>query len=223
MLIANLNRLVFGAVLTTAALSIVGCSTDGSATGHKAASTSYSTGLEPPTSTSTDEIRQVDDAGRPLPFRTVFPRRWSANNDGTPYEPCTAASAGPLASLNIDPSSVRDVASADHQTARGCQWEYRNERFAYISQFVGNMNRGVTTLAGYQAQYSFKHWFPDQMINGRVVGVVTGGPDECTTHVQSGRALVATTVGIGSTSNDVSENCRRALAFTRATIDLIPR
>ena len=36
------------------------------------------------------QIRQTDSMGRPLPFVTLFPNRWSGNNDGTPYEPCTS-------------------------------------------------------------------------------------------------------------------------------------
>lgn len=168
-------------------------------------------------------IRQTDAQGRELPFVTKFPDRWSVNNDQTTYEPCTTVDVQTLLHLNLDPGSVADAASANHQTARGCIWKYKGERFAALSQYVGNMNGGVRSLVDYKAKNSRWQWYPDQDIAGRVVGVASIGTDDCATHVQSGGALVATEVGIGSTSDDVSENCRRALAFTRATIDLIPR
>lgn len=208
------------AFLIAAFVSIVvsGCETSGSAvsesresTAEKAASQSYS------------EVRQVDDAGRRLPFKTYFPDRWSTNNDGTDYEPCTAIQNDLLERLNLDPGSVKDVAVANHQTARGCQWRYRNQAFAQVSQHVGNMNGGVTGIAQYKTRNRDFRWFPDQVIGGRTVGVFTSSVDTCDTILESGTAFVFTDVILGTTGDDVSENCRRALAFTRATIDLIPR
>ncbi|WP_423785342.1 DUF3558 family protein [Gordonia bronchialis] len=168
-------------------------------------------------------IRQTDAVGRRLPFATKFPNRWSINNDGSTYEPCTSVNEEILVSLNLDPRTVKDAAVADHQTVRGCIWKYKGERFASADQHVGNMNGGVTSIEGYKARNRDFRWFADSSIDGRTIGVFSVSRDDCGTIVESGRAFVFTDVGVGTASDDVSENCRRALAFTRATIDLIPR
>lgn len=125
--------------------------------------------------------------------------------------------------MNLDPESVSDAATANHQTARGCSWDYKGERFASLDQIVGNMNGSVVDLPTYKTRNRTWRWFPDELVAGRIVGVSSLGVDDCATHVESGTALVSTDVSVGSSGTDVSENCRRALAFTRATIDLIPR
>uniref|UniRef100_UPI003D91BD80 DUF3558 family protein n=1 Tax=Gordonia sp. B7-2 TaxID=3420932 RepID=UPI003D91BD80 len=175
-------------------------------------------------SLSRPSIRQVDDAGRRLPFMTVFPNRWSSNNDGTQYEPCTSVSDRVLASLGLDPRSVSDAAVADHQTVRGCEWDVLNRRRASASQYVGNLaGSGASDLDGYKAIFDDFRWFPDRMIDGRTVAVFSLGVDHCATITVSGRALVFTDAALDRDDKDVSENCNFALAFTRATINKIPR
>ncbi|WP_411353227.1 DUF3558 family protein [Gordonia bronchialis] len=197
-------------------IAVVGCSVSGTAVGEKSAVVQVQTSPPPP-------IRQVDDLGRRLPFSTTFPHRWSRNNDGTTYEPCTAVSADLLQSFHLDSSTVRDAAVADRQTARGCSWSYFGEMFSSLAQHVGNMNGGVTGISDYKSQYSDFTWFPDQNIGGRRVGLFSLGGDACDTLVESGTAFVFTDVSLGRRGDDVTENCNRAIAFTRATIDLMPR
>ena len=169
------------------------------------------------------EIRQTDDLGRTLPFKTVFAHRWSDNNDRTTYEPCTAVTSGVLESLDLDPNSVRDAAAVDYQTVRGCRWKFHDGPYTFLAQHVGNMNTGVTNVAQYKANFRDFRWFPGLRISGREVGVMSIGVDNCGTITASGGAFVFTQVGIGSDTLEVSENCRRAIAFTRATIDQIPK
>lgn len=172
----------------------------------------------------TPTIRQTDDAGRPLPFRTVFPNRWSTNNDGTSYEPCTSVTDAVLTSQGLDPSSARDAASVDHQTVRGCQWAIANTRRSSVSQHVGNMAGSRSgSLDDYKAFNDDFMWFPDQIIDGRTVGLFSLGADDCATIVVSGRAFVFTDATLDRDDASVAENCRVALAFTRATISQIPR
>ena len=85
------------------------------------------------------------------------------------------------------------------------------------------MNGGVTGIPDYKAQYSDFTWFPDLDIGGRRVGLFSLGRDACDTIVESGTAFVFTHVALGYLHQDVTENCNRAIAFTRATIDLMPR
>ncbi|WP_411353200.1 DUF3558 family protein [Gordonia bronchialis] len=209
------------AVVFVLALAVAGCSVRGEPVGVEDASSSVVATLP---GTSTVGIRQTDDLGRRLPFTTVFPNRWSGNNDGTSYEPCTAASPAILGEANLDPQTVRDAAVADHQTARGCRWNFVGERLASLGQYLGNLaGSDARDLAQYKASKRVAHWYPDLVIDGRTVASNSLGPDSCTTFVQSGQAVVATSVSLGRNSIDVSENCRRAFVFTRATISQMPR
>lgn len=205
------------AAIALASIAVAtGCTESGTAVGEKSSVIqSQSPALAP--------IRQVDDAGRRLPFTTVFPNRWSRNNDGTRYEPCTAASAQILQSLRVDPTTAKDAAAADGQTVRGCRWRYKNESSSRLGQHVGNMNGGVTGISQYKLRYSDFMWFPDLTLDGRQVGLFSQGGDACDTLVESGTAFVFTHVALGRLDDDVTENCNRAIAFTRATIDLMPR
>ncbi len=165
-------------------------------------------------------VRQTDDAGRRLPFTTGFPRRWSNGNDGTTYEPCTAANTSTLQSAGLDPLSVKDAAIADHQTARGCRWSYTGSTFHSLTQIVGNNG----PLHEYKLKKSTSFvWRPDTSINMRLVAVGSV-PElgECTAMVDSGRAIVFTRMSAYSDPPPIDEICDKAIAFTRATIDQMP-
>lgn len=198
-------------------LSVVACDEAGSPVAERSRS-SHPAESAP----RTQPIRQTDDAGRRLPFTTRFPNRWSANNDGTRYEPCTAVTNSELLSFELDPNSVRDVAAADHQTARGCRWSYQADRLTSLAQYLGNLEgSGATDLASYKHVNSNWHWLADESIDGRTAAIETIGRDECSTYLVSGRAVVVTAVALRNSESGVV--CERALAFTRATIARIPR
>lgn len=128
-----------------------------------------------------------------------------------------------LEQLGLVASSVRDAAGTDGQTARGCQWSYSvvgGDRWT-ISQVVGNSS----SLQEYKSKFAGDDWLPDLVIQHRVVGIVASEDlGECMTYVQSGRAGINTTVMHHSTTHvPVDEVCDRAIAFTKATIDKMPR
>jgi len=199
-----------------ALVSASGCTVSGTAVSEGPAA-SHSASRAP-------EVRQRDDAGRLLPFKTVFPNRWSQNNDGTTYEPCTYVTEPVLMKMGLDPKSAKDAAVADHQTVRGCDWRFTNSESSSLSQSVGNLaGAGVADLDGYKAEFDDFRWFPDQLVDGRTVATFSLGTDHCATLIVSGRALVMTAVWLGQHDPDVSENCGLAFAFTRATINKIPR
>ncbi|MGV9795298.1 DUF3558 family protein [Gordonia sp. NPDC003422] len=199
-----------------AIMGIASCAVDGTAVGEGPV-----VARQP---SMTPSIRQTDDAGRLLPFTTVFPNRWSTNNDGTAYEPCTSATDAILISQGLDPASARDAASADHQTVRGCRWAIANTRRSSVSQHVGNMAGSRSKgLDDYKALNNDFNWFPDQVIDGRTVGLFSLGADDCATIVVSGKAFVFTDATLDRDDENIAENCRVALAFTRATISQIPR
>ncbi len=85
------------------------------------------------------------------------------------------------------------------------------------------MNGGVTGISDYKLRNDDFTWFPDLSISGRRVGLFSLGGDACDTIVESGTAFVFTNVALGRSDDDVTENCKRAIAFTRATIGLMPR
>lgn len=208
---------MFLAATCATGISVTACAVTGIAVGDRSS-------VPTPPSSSSPAIRQVDDAGRRLPFATKFPNRWSTNNDGTPYEPCTTVSESALASIGLDSESVSDAAVADHQTVRGCDWDFRGRRLSYAAQTVGNKaGSGAADLAGYKRVFSDFRWFPDRMLNSRTIALFSLGPNHCATILSAGRAFVVTTVGLNRTDRDVSENCELAFAFTRATIGQIPR
>ncbi|WP_432211714.1 DUF3558 family protein [Gordonia aichiensis] len=170
-------------------------------------------------------VRQVDDAGKKLPFETDHQRRWNRANDGTPYEPCTALTDGELYDNGVDARSTRDAAGTDGQTLRGCRWKFmvrNNDRGWSVSQFVANS----PSLAADKQRYSLADdiWLQDAVLDGRTVGIHrTATLSDCDTYVQSGAAGVHTLVMyIGPTPPPPSEICDRAIAFTRATISKMP-
>lgn len=196
-------------------LTVCGCATSGSpipASQH----------LNSPTSGST--IRQTDDLGRKLPFENEFPNRWSINNDGTTYEPCTAVSENILVRFGLNPESVQDAAASDFQTVRGCEWEFVGSELSAVSQYVGNMLRPEEGLSGYRESNSAATtWLPATQIDGRPVLVNSLGPGECAVLVESGRAIVFTNVSlVDSTPPPTAQVCGDAEAILRATIDQIP-
>lgn len=167
---------------------------------------------------SAASIRQTDDAGLPLPFTTVFPNRWSANNDGTSYEPCTAADEALLAAHNVDPTKVEDIAGADGQTARGCRWILTHPAHGRLMQHVGNF---TGSLDDYKTLHTETDWRQSLTVNGRTVEVSTDDSSQCTTYLASGTSLVFTTVAVTNPPS-LTEICQLAIDFTRATIDKMP-
>ncbi|WP_083835903.1 DUF3558 family protein [Gordonia otitidis] len=206
------NCLILTLLLATAATC--GCQTSGS---PKAELTAENLLVSTEVSSS---IRQTDAGGRTLPFTTKFPRRWNSGNDGTPYEPCTAATTGILRDTGLEPNSVEDAAAADFQTARGCRWRFVDTRLASLSQTVGNS----ADLDAYKRRHSSSvSWHDDLAVSGRIVAVSTE-PDQrvCDTYVQTGSAIVVTTTHFSYKPPPISEICDKAIAFTRATIDQMP-
>lgn len=189
--------------------SILGCSVPGLATPEIGSSSSQSQG-----------IRQTDDTGKRLPFDTKWPDRWSINNDGTSYEPCTAVTADTLREFKLDPASVEDVAVANHQTARGCRWEFINDSANTITQHVGN----GPPLPEYRSENSeIFNFLPDITIKGRPVLRFQLDDETCLASVQSGRAIVHSTASTFNNSPPPDQVCDIAVNFLRATIDKIPR
>ncbi|WP_159405031.1 DUF3558 family protein [Gordonia sp. YY1] len=195
---------------------LAACTTTG-----EAESASPSTSM---TSGGPTGIRQTDDAGTPLPFENRFPDRWSNNNDGTPYEPCTQVSAVALQTIDIDSSTVEDVAASNHQTARGCTWKFQGDRLSSLSHFVGNLLRPEAGLDGYKdLNKAGSTWFADTAIKGRRVLSGSMGPGECSMIVQSGDAVVVTTiVRYDADRPPVETVCSSVEQFLDQTIDSIP-
>ncbi|MCK8616120.1 DUF3558 family protein [Gordonia sp. C13] len=169
-------------------------------------------------------IRQTDDAGTPLPFENSFPDRWSNNNDGTPYEPCTQVPAAALRTINIDVNTVEDVAASNHQTARGCTWRFDGDRLSSLSHFVGNLLRPEAGLDGYKELNSAgSTWFADTEIGGRRVLSASMGPGECSMIVQSGDAVVVTTIVRYDANHPPIETvCASVEQFLNRAINSIP-
>jgi len=163
-------------------------------------------------------IRQADDQGRKLPFKTLFPNRWSKNNNGTSYEPCTALTNDDLASVGVDPSSAEDVALADHQTARGCLWRYVGNNMGRISQATGNrpsFEENIRDRGWYKISYNLT-------VGDRLVLVNSRDRFTCMTTVKSAHSPVHTTVIQTSHPPETSKLCARAISFTKLTIPEMP-
>lgn len=217
-MIPNLQRypgpslaIVFGCALI---LALSGCTVEGEhVSANRAASSSQ------PQTTSTSSLRQTDKEGNNLPFRTTFANRWNSNNDGTSYEPCTSISAEDVENFGLDATSVKDAATADFQSARGCSWRFANKPLATLSQYVGDAD----SLASYKRENAAtSNFLADTAINGRTISFDTLGQRECTAIIQSQRALVFTTVILAADPPPVAEICDTASNFTRATINQIP-
>ncbi|MFF0708261.1 DUF3558 domain-containing protein [Gordonia sputi] len=213
---AQLRKTLATVALTAATTLFTGCGVSGTPT-PDAGSTAIGTSA---TVSDNETVRQTDAQGHSLPFTTTFPRRWNSGNDGTSYEPCTSATTDILRDAGLDPLSVRDAATVDFQTARGCKWKYSGRRLASLSQTVGNSS----DLATYKSKQSTAvTWNDDIRINGRLVAVSTE-PDGriCDTYVESGTAVVVTSTYFNHGRPPINEICDKAIAFTRATIDQMP-
>lgn len=206
-----INRILLTAILVC---TLGGCTVSGQPTRQLSASkSSHALGAD---------IRQTDAARRPLPFSNSFPNRWNGNNDGTSYEPCTADARSAREALGIDESTVRDVAVADHQTARGCRWKFKERRLASLGQSLGNFDG---SLSDYKAEpklvkFSFRE---DRVIHGRLVSVFTIENDTCSVAVKSGKAIIVTSVDIIHQTPRIDSICQMAIDYTRATIDQMPK
>lgn len=213
---ARSSRL-FTTILGVSLFAFTGCATiDGKSTPSTTTSIVATDGA----TSAPGIVRQTDSEGRRLPFTTQFPNRWSSSNDGTTYEPCTSVANEVLIATGLDPHSAADVASADHQTARGCRWQFAGQSSAFLSQFVGQDE----TLADYKRTHQVSSRFlSDEKIQDRTVLVSTAGDRECSTFVQSEQAIVATTVLIVIDPPSPAELCDLALSFTRSTIGQIPK
>ncbi|MFC0314985.1 DUF3558 domain-containing protein [Gordonia phosphorivorans] len=159
-----------------------------------------------------------------LPFSSPFKNRWNSANDGTEYEPCVALSTFELERIGVQTDSVRDAAGTDGQTLRGCTWDFERASDGgrwVVSQMVAN-SVGLDT---YRQKYAADHWLPDRQISGRRVGITEAGSlGECMTYVQSGGAGITTLVLHHRLPHPpVHEVCDRAIEFTKATIDKMPR
>lgn len=165
-------------------------------------------------------VRQTDSSGRPLPFLTEFPQRWNSGNDGTDYEPCTAATSAELSSTGLVPGTARDAASADFQTARGCTWDFANNPGAFLTQSVGNS----PSLADYRRRHSGVTTFDTELVVSGRTALVGHKQDGrvCATYLSSERAVIVTSASFYDSETPLSEICDRAIAFTRATIDQMP-
>ncbi|MGC4934045.1 DUF3558 family protein [Gordonia sp. DT30] len=164
-------------------------------------------------------IRQTDSEGRHLPFTTKFPDRWNSSNDGTTYEPCTAVTTAILQEFALDPSSVKDTAIANHQTARGCNWTFADNRFGRLSQFLGN---GPTLNEYKVSKAPIIRWLPNIQIASRTIAVGARDEDNCSTYLKSGSAVIVTSASIAINPPPIDQLCATAIAFTEATIDKMP-
>lgn len=170
-----------------------------------------------PTTTSASTEASSSTSVALLPSQ--FPHRRNRGNDGTQYEPCTSLTVQAASALAIDPNSIRDAALVDGQTARGCDWSYRNSRWWVISQIVGNS----PSLRAYKASQRNYRWRDDVSVAGRIVAISEIDETTCATHVQSGSAGVTTMVQFAFTNGPtIDEICNRAIEFTKATIDKMP-
>ena len=164
-------------------------------------------------------IRQTDTRGIKLPFTTSFPDRWSANNDGTTYEPCTALTGAELRGAGIDPTTVKDIAVANHQTARGCMWDYIGDHTA------GKVAHATGNLPTFEESQTDREWYEvsyDLKIKGRLVLVNSKAATLCMTTVKSGRSPVDITVSKIFDPIGREAVCKRAIDFTRLVINRMP-
>ncbi|MGW6035048.1 DUF3558 family protein [Gordonia terrae] len=179
----------------------------------------------PSVSASSLAVRQTDDSGRRLPFETSFPNRWSINNDGSPYEPCTQIAPEVIQGSGLVVASVKDAAASDFQTIRGCEWAYLDDELSSLSQIVGNIIDPDAGLEGHKALNSAAtEWFPDREIRNRRVLVGSITPSDCAVYVRSGDAVVVTSVTRFDIDRPSTERiCDMAVEFLQATIDGIPK
>ncbi|UVF77638.1 DUF3558 family protein [Gordonia mangrovi] len=172
-------------------------------------------------SDNTTQIRQTDDNGKPLPFTNKFGKRWNSSNDGTTYESCTSVTESTAISQGLDPASVKDAATVNGQTLRGCAWKFADPEMRNWS--AHQMVADFSGLEQYRRDNSFFEWFPDSQISGRTVGIASLNAGDCFTYVQSMGSGVITGITVGSLPKPpLTEICQRAIDLTKATIDKIP-
>ncbi|MDJ0455337.1 DUF3558 family protein [Gordonia amicalis] len=210
-----MNRTVLVLAVALLGASLVSCT----AHGEPSAAPSV-----PQSSVAAPSIRQTDDEGRTLPFENPFPNRWSANNDGSAYEPCTQISEALIREFGLDPQSIEDVAASDFQTARGCSWTFNDDGRSSLSQAVGNLTPAAQGLDGYKRfNAAGTTWYPDIEIDGRRVLVGSIASGECTQIVRSGDAAVVTTITrVGFDRPSTVDVCRTVEQFVRSTLPGIP-
>ena len=214
------SRLFISVLLAAAPLAISSCAVSG--TPQAGSSSVYESWPQP--SGQVADIRQTDDQGRNLPFTNRFPNRWSINNDGTSYEPCTYVTDATVVRFGLDPRSVEDAASSDFQTARGCRWYYIDDPLSSLSQSVGNLVQPSQGLRGHKDRIGNTfELLPDLEIGGRQVVQGSRLPGSCSVFVRSGDAVVGTTVNrFDIVRPPTAEVCNTAVGFLRATIADIP-
>lgn len=92
---------------------------------------------------------------------------------------------------------------------------------AYLSQIVGNQPQLDTYK---QRQDGIVKWMPDIAIGDRRAALGSSpSATDCTTFVPSGEAIVATRASVNISPPPINEICDKAIAFTRATIDQMPK
>lgn len=212
------SRAILASVWTIVGVSglvLSGCSTSGEPTPVPSSSAPV----------TAPKIRQIDDEGRQLPFQTTLPNRWSINNNGTGYEPCTQVPANVVVRFGFEPATVKDAAASDFQTARGCTWTSSLDGRSSLSQIVGNILDPEDGLSGYKKLHSpATTWFPDGQVHGRRVLVGSTMRGECAVIVQSGDAVVVSSITrVGPGRPPAEEVCADVTAFAGATIAQIPQ
>lgn len=175
-----------------------------------------------PSSSVVSDSTRADPTVSVSGIQQSFRRRTNPGNDGSTYEPCDALSVQAAKSLGIDPSSIKDTAVVDGQTARGCFWRYSppESRNLFLTQSVSNS----PSPTAYKSKQRTNTWRADMTIESRAISVFETSTNTCGTYVQVERAGVITVAQFTSTlSPPIDEICDRAIAFTRATIDKMPR
>ncbi len=168
---------------------------------------------------SRSSVRQTDARGIALPFVTPFPDRWSTNNDGTSYEPCTALTDAELINAGLDPTTVEDIAVANHQTARGCIWYFHGGPDAgLLSHATGNrptFEQDIKDRSWYEVSY-------DISIKRRHVLVDSRSATACMTTVKSGKSPVFVRASKLFKPIGREAVCQRAIDFMKRVIDRMP-
>ena len=162
--------------------------------------------------------QQTDSMGRSLPFKNSVRDRWNPSNNGTDYEPCTAFTTAELDELGVASSSIRDAATVDGQSLRGCRWYYRESRDWVADQLVINYRSRAEYLAS-NPDFAVNY---EVNIDGITVGVIEDSTDACFTYIQSGRAAILTSAASHvKPAPPRGQICQRAIALTQLTLKKI--
>jgi len=94
-----------------------------------------------------------------------------------------------------------------------------------LSQSVGNLSDSEKDVLDYKVKnLRTMDWYPNLTIDGRTVIVGSLNDLECTASVQSGNAVVGTTVvRLGGENEPMDTMCQSAVDFLRSTLPQIPR